>query len=253
MHSTTPPETQHAALNLLLRSHAPDIANEIFLSHIVRRPLLLRPSSPPATPSTHPDARTQRQRARERKEKEKEKRRRKPRPLSAKEKRKLGVHDVQSGEVRYEVFRGLSGIWAGYIRDVLGLGGPGGGYVVKDTAGPLLASADFHGAEVEVVRCRCVTRVGLRGFVVKETRGAFVVVGTGDRVWTIPKAHTVFRFEVPFVGDQEGEEEGKEGDGVEAEMTKPKSLVFELHGDQFEIRPAERANKKFKFHIPPDI
>jgi len=39
-----------------------------------------------------------------------------------------------------------------------------------------LASGDLHGALVEVVRSRAVDRVGIRGIVIKETRGVLVVV-----------------------------------------------------------------------------
>lgn len=50
----------------------------------------------------------------------------------------------------------------------------------------------------------------------------------------IPKEHTVFRFTVSLPKPAEGGED-------------PKPLVFELHGSQFENRPVDRANKKFKW------
>ena len=50
------------------------------------------------------------------------------------------------------------------------------GYVTAQGAGSKLASADFHGAEVEVVRSGCVGRVGTRGIVVKDTKFTFEVV-----------------------------------------------------------------------------
>lgn len=55
----------------------------------------------------------------------------------------------------------------------------------------------------------------------------------------IPKEHTIFRFTVPIPTKDEGENaEDKES---------AKELVFELHGSQFENRPVDRANKKFKW------
>ena len=60
-----------------------------------------------------------------------------------------------------------------------------------------LCSADFHGAELEVVRSRCVSRVGVKGIVVKDSRFVFEVVTKGDEVKILPKEHTVFRFTVP--------------------------------------------------------
>ena len=117
-------------------------------------------------------------------------------------------------------------------------------YVDANSAGPILVSADYHGALVEVVRSRCVSRVGLKGIVVKDTKFTFEVVmeqGVGLRV--VPKEHTVFRFEVPF-------EKGEGGVKVEG-VRKP--LVFEIHGSQFENRPPERANRKVKAHFDPDL
>lgn len=57
-----------------------------------------------------------------------------------------------------------------------------GAYVTAQSAGSKLASADFHGAEVEVVRSRCAGRVGVRGIVVRDTKFTFEVVTRGDVV-----------------------------------------------------------------------
>jgi ribonuclease P protein subunit POP4 len=51
----------------------------------------------------------------------------------------------------------------------------------------------------------------------------------------IPKEHTVFKFEIPSVGE------------------KQKPLVFEINGEQFQTRAADRANKKFRMHYQPDL
>jgi len=49
--------------------------------------------------------------------------------------------------------------------------------------------------------------------------------------------------EVPLPENEEGKT------SAEKEETPPpkKPLVFELHGNQFEMRAADRANKKFKW------
>ena len=82
-------------------------------------------------------------------------------------------------------------MWVGYAREVLlGLDVKDGGgdegrkgvYVTAMGVGSKLAGMDFHGAELEVVRCGCVGRVGCRGIVVRETRGVFVVVTRRNRV-----------------------------------------------------------------------
>lgn len=56
----------------------------------------------------------------------------------------------------------------------------------------------------------------------------------------LPKKDTVFRFEIPPVERADVMDE-------DANSSRPTNLVFELHGNQFELRPADRANRKFKW------
>jgi ribonuclease P protein subunit POP4 len=88
------------------------------------------------------------------------------------------------------------------------------------------------------VRSRCVSRVGVQGIVVKDSKFAFEIITSGNSLKLVPKEHTIFKFVVPRPGN-----EGGEG----------KDLVFELHGDQFIYRAADRANRKFKGHFLPDL
>jgi len=127
-------------------------------------------------------------------------------------------------------------------------------WIDPKNAGPLLASADFHGAMVEVTRSRCLSRVGIKGIVVRDTKFTFEIVTVRDVVKVVPKEHTVFRFEVP-VGEEEVVDDGEEkGEGVSKENSeRQKPLVFELYGHFFETRAPERATKKFGQHIPPDL
>ncbi|EKG16303.1 hypothetical protein MPH_06478 [Macrophomina phaseolina MS6] len=238
-HSADPSRaTANPSHALLSRAHSPDTAVRIFTDRVQKKPLLLRPTEPDTT-----DARGQRQAERARRQALQRRRSKsKPAPLSARQKRALAIHDIPARQRRYEIFEGLHRMWCGYVREVLGLKDEGGDYVTPTAAGPKLASADYHGAELEVVRCRCVGRVGLKGIVVKDTKFTFELITRGNQVKTVPKEHTIFRFEVPL---------GSTGEGRGAE--KPKSLVFELHGSQFENRAPDRANKKFKQHVMPDL
>ena len=72
----------------------------------------------------------------------------------------------------------------------------------------------------------------------------------------IPKRFAIFRFDIPQTIDKEAlVHEGQQGDMKDA-AKKPSqertdtipenTLVFELHGSQFENRPADRSTKKFK-------
>jgi ribonuclease P protein subunit POP4 len=225
--------SEHIAASLLARAHSPERTETIFKTHVEQRPLLLRPSSPdPVT-----NARAARQKARLKKAAEQRKSK-KPRPLNAKQKRALGVHNVPKSQQKYSIYEPLHKLWCGYIREVLGLDGERN-YIDAQAAGPMLVTADFHGALMEVVRSECVSRVGVSGIVVKDTRFTFEVVTKRNELKILPKEGTVFRFEVPL------------DDGDLAQSKKP--LVFELHGNQFKTRAPDRANRKFKMHIDLDL
>lgn len=234
----------HPAYSLLARAHSPTTASELFTTKIKQKPLLLRASSPPAGSNS----RALRRHIRLRK-KEYFLGKQKPRPLSAKQKRQLGVHELKKEECKFSIYAGLHKMWVGYMQEVLGLNQRNKN-ITAQSHGSLLASADFHGAETTVVQSGCVDRVGLSGIVVRDTKFTFVIVTPKDEVKTIPKKDTVFRFEIPVPKpDVAGAQEHILG--AELADTEPASrkqnLAFELHGNQFEVRPADRANKKFKW------
>ena len=258
----------HIAHQLLARAHSPETAAQLFTERVKLKPLYLRPTSPTAE-----DNRSRRRLHRLRK-KEYFLRKRKPKPLSAREKRISGIYKLPKEECKYEIFEGLHGMWVEYMQDILDLdrsnaNGPGSGVTITaQLHGSKLASADFHGAEIEVVRSRCVSRVGVKGLVVRDSKFTFVVVtekdelksmfplfppdmiiplfsynlsklATKSSIFTaIPKEHTIFRFEIPQPTQEKKGDESQE---------QPKNLVFELHGNQFENRPVDRANKKHKW------
>lgn len=230
---------EHIAETLLKRAHSPDTATNIHRERVKQRPLLLRPSSP----DPKLNARSKRQYERLQKAKAKRKSN-KPKPLSAKQKRALCIYEVPQEQQKYAIYEPLHRMWCGYMREILGLGHDKRTYVDAVIAGPMLVSADYHGALVEVVRSRCVSRLGLEGIVIKDTKFTFEIVTKKNELKTVPKEHTIFRFEVPF-----GQEENEIDDGVV--MRKP--LGFEIHGSQFESRAPDRANKKFKPHVDPDL
>ncbi|KAK4499842.1 hypothetical protein PRZ48_008028 [Zasmidium cellare] len=221
--------TEHIAEELLQRAHEPEQASTIFREKIKLRPLHLRPTSP--DPSLN--ARSKRQYARLQKAKA-ERKSNKPKPLSAKQKRALCIYDIPKEQRKYAIYEPLHLLWCGYMREILGLK-DGKKQVNANNAGPFLVSADYHGAVMEIVRSKCVSRVGLKGIVVKDTKFTFELITAKNELKTVPKEQTIFRFEVPF------EEEGR------------KPLVFEIHGNQFEARAPDRANRKFKMHIDLDL
>ncbi|OJJ62073.1 hypothetical protein ASPSYDRAFT_143113 [Aspergillus sydowii CBS 593.65] len=230
----------HIAQTLLERAHSPDTAATLFTERIKQKPLHLRPTSP--TPA---DNRSRRRLHRLR-QKEYFLRHQKPKPLSAREKRESGVYKLPKEECKYETFKGLNQMWAEYMREILDLGSGSGKLVTALSHGSKLVSADFHGAEMEVVRSKCSGRVGLKGIVVRDTKFTFVIVTESDEVKNIPKEQTVFRFCVPLP-DANATGEKKDPENIADGVEEGKKLVFELHGSQFQNRPVDRANKKFKW------
>ncbi|KAI1775759.1 ribonuclease P protein subunit p29 [Hypoxylon cercidicola] len=220
---------------LLSRAHSPDSTNRIFSEKIQHRPLFLKPTSPP--PSSN--ARDARRKARV--EKQKRAKALKPKPLSSRERRKLGLYDVPKEGQKYAVFEPLNRLWLGYIREILGSEVYSGG----QGAAAKLSAADFHGAEVEVSRSGCPSRVGIRGIVIKDSRFVFEIITKRNQVKTVPKEGTMFRINVavPLPVQQ-----AQEHTTVEAQDAGRKPFTFEIHGDQFQCRSADRATKKFKAH-----
>ncbi|KAI4703990.1 hypothetical protein J4E81_001054 [Alternaria sp. BMP 2799] len=225
----------HIAQTLLHRAFSPSTAESHYHERVIKRPLHVRATSP--TPS----ARAVRRRAlNERKQAARKRSKNQPRPLSAAKKRALCLNEIPKEQQKYAIYDGLHNLWVGYMREVLGLNDAARSVLVTPNAsGQLLATADMHGALVSVVRSRCVSRVGLEGIIVRDTRFTFEIITKNNAVKSIPKEHTIIRFELPLPV-----EEGKE---------PMKPLVFELNAEQFQTRAADRANKKFRMHYQPDI
>ncbi|KAJ4355341.1 hypothetical protein N0V95_003016 [Ascochyta clinopodiicola] len=224
--------------SLLQRAFSPETAASHYNERIAKRPLPVRSTSP--TPSARA---TRRRTLNERKAKAHKRSTQKPRPLSAAQKRKLGLNEIPKEQQKYAIYEPLHNLWVGYMREILGLSAEGSAnakvYVTPNSAGQMLASADMHGAVLSVVRSRCVSRVGLEGIVVRDTRYTFEIVTRGNTVKSVPKEHTVFRFEIPVPCE----------DGAEV----PRPLVFEIFGEQFQTRAPDRANRKFRLHYQPDL
>ncbi|KAI8316077.1 hypothetical protein K4K61_011106 [Colletotrichum sp. SAR11_59] len=230
------PSNQPITQALLARAHSPDTANRIFTDKIQYRPLYLRPSSPPPS-----NPRSARRKARE---EAKRKQKLKPKPLSARDRRRRGLHDVPRDGQKYAIFEPLHRLWLGYIEEVLGSEVYGGG----SGAAAKLTAAEFHGAEVEVSRSSCPSRVGIKGIVIKDSKFSFEIITRRNEMKIVPKEGTWFKVEIPV------KEPSPSADtDAPAEEGTPRRFVFEVLGDQFLMRGADRANKKFKNHYLKNI
>jgi ribonuclease P protein subunit POP4 len=233
----TPKDPASQAHELLSRAHSPDSVSRIFSEKIQHRPLFLRPSSPP------PSANAREARRKARQDKQKRAKALKPKPLSARQRRKLGLHDVPREGQRYDIFEPLNRLWAGYIKEILGneiyTGGQG--------AAAKLTAADYHGAKLEVSRSSCPSRVGIKGIVIKDSKFAFEIITPKNHVKIIPKEGTIFRIRVPVGQEPLGET------GNNDEMEGKAEFTFEILGSQFQYRPADRANRKYRVHYLKEL
>jgi len=221
------------ALAMLSRAHSPDSTTRIYTEKIKQRPLHLKP--------TESNTNAQQLRRLERARKlSSRKKKLKPAPLSARKKRALGLYDIPKSVQKYSIYAPLHKMWIGYIQEVL-WDGKGFRPVGSDSAAKLCA-ADFH---------------GVKGIVVKDSKFTFELVTPNDQVKVVPKEHTIFKFTVPPPDIEKVDDESREpGTTVQSEAeeeTTSKDLVFELHGDQFIYRAADRANRRFKSHFLPDL
>ncbi|KAL8782655.1 MAG: hypothetical protein Q9213_005194 [Squamulea squamosa] len=232
----------HIALELLKKAHPPETASAIFTEKILHKPLYLRPTSPDPN---RQDARAHRRLQRLRK-KEKARRRQKPKSLSAKEKRIMGIYDIPKQSQKYETYVPLYRMWLGYIWEILGMVKGKQTWVTATAAGAKLVSADFHGAKLTVVRSKCVSTVGLQGIVVRDTKFTFQVITEKNELKTIPKNHTIFRFQIPQPDTIVATHDSETIKDISEEESGRNALIFELHGSSFEHRAIDRATKKFK-------
>ncbi|KAI4237218.1 MAG: hypothetical protein LQ349_002034 [Xanthoria aureola] len=232
----------HAALDLLKKAHAPETASAIFTEKVLHKPLHLRPTSPDPN---RQDARAHRRLQRLRK-KEKAKRRQKPKPLSAKEKRITGIYEISKESQKYDIYVPLYRMWLDYIWEILGMVKGKQTWVTAQAAGAKLASADFHGAKLMVVRSKCVSTVGLKGIVVRDTKFTFQIINAKNELKTIPKTHTIFRFQIPQPDGVDKILDSEKISDISEDEMGPNTLIFELHGSSFEHRAIDRATKKFK-------
>ncbi|KAK5094566.1 RNase P/RNase MRP complex subunit [Lithohypha guttulata] len=267
--STSDPSS-HPAQKLLARAHPTDEAKvtQILTDKIAYKPLFLNSSA------NDSDKRAARRHIRLRKKAYALKHAR-PKPLSAKEKRGLRVYELKPEECRYEVYKGLNALWTRYVLEVLGYLDRNG-MVVKGRigsvasanggVGALIASADFHGMEVEVVRSTLTIVCNEKEDKPRRPKpeangkeGAEVSTGTGnakgasggqDKVRMILKKGAVFRVVLDLPSKDQataGSDTADAPDSTTTDTLTKRRLIFELHGDQLEIRPIERATKKFKW------
>uniref|UniRef100_G3ML45 Ribonuclease P protein subunit p29 n=2 Tax=Amblyomma TaxID=6942 RepID=G3ML45_AMBMU len=139
--------------------------------------------------------------------------RRKGKLLTCREKRSLGIFNVhKDGKLSFASFMPIHLMWKDYFRTL-----------VRDqvTEHSRLLKAEYTGCFMVVAESRCPSYVGTRGIVVQETKNVFRLLTDRDVVRTVPKAHSLFAFEL---------------DG----------RVYKIYGSHFRVHSFERMKSKFK-------
>jgi ribonuclease P protein subunit POP4 len=119
----------------------------------------------------------------------------------------------------------LNGLWNKYISEII----HSSHEPTSGANGPTLLKADYHGSLMTVENCRCVSRIGISGICVKETKNMFEIVTAEDKLLKIPKEKSLFRV-CAKLDDVDGSN---------------REIEWRLWGDQLLVRSGERSGRKF--------
>ncbi|OSD01607.1 RNase P/MRP, p29 subunit [Trametes coccinea BRFM310] len=173
--------------------------------------------------------------------------------VSKQEARRAGFWKLREEETKFALFVPLHSLWLGYMTELLSLSLPptraesNPATALPGSAGmhAKLIKADFHGAVITVRRSKNPCLIGLCGIVVHETENAFKVVTQRDQLKLIPKQHSVFAFAVPLYATTALPTHSSTSPAIRTVLDMP-HIEFELYGNHFCYRAAERAGRKFK-------
>ncbi|KAG8993529.1 hypothetical protein FRB90_000676 [Tulasnella sp. 427] len=197
--------------------------------------------------------------------KEKEARR-----VAHKERRKLGIVGRSEAKrkglwtpdkaaAQYTLFLPIHRLWVAYIAELLNLSRQPGDSKTPPTlnvpvAHAKLVKADFHGAIITVKESKNASLVGQTGIVVHESENTFKIITQRNQFKVIPKRNSVFIFRIPvyapppeppLTSNPPGELSSPSATLVHPLDSVP-TMEFDLYGNQFCFRPADRATRKFK-------
>ncbi|KDR72174.1 hypothetical protein GALMADRAFT_74026 [Galerina marginata CBS 339.88] len=203
----------------------------------------------------------------------KERERKKLGVIGKREAKERGVWKFDESQARFDLFLPLHNLWMGYMSELLSLP-PQPAKIpppelaqksMPNSSGihPKLLKADYHGSIMTVSQSKNPCLVGVSGIVIHETENAFKVVTRQNKLKLLPKQNSIFTFAVPlysilphshtpdkplpFPPPTTTMEDGSSSQ-AQARQTvlDAPHIQFELYGNQFRFRAAERAGRKFK-------
>ncbi|KAJ7593403.1 RNase P/MRP, p29 subunit [Mycena floridula] len=219
--------------------------DEIYATRVHGRKILLE------NPVKQSKLKTERLAKKERSRKEKEKR--KLAVIGRKEAKERRIWKLEDSQAKFHLFVPLHHLWMGYMSELLALPQPSPSQHMPSASlmHPKLLKADFHGSYITVRQSKNIAVIGLAGIVVHESENAFKIVTRKDQMKLIPKQNSIFAFAVPLYSTlpkSHGAEDPlpvPAPDSTSTVLDKP-HIEFELYGNQFRFRTADRASRKFK-------
>ncbi|KAJ7271221.1 RNase P/MRP, p29 subunit [Mycena rebaudengoi] len=170
--------------------------------------------------------------------------------------RQLGLWGFDKSQAKFSLFLPLHHLWMGYMSEMLNLPRPSSSPPRAPSSvasmHPKLLKADFHGSIVTVHQTKNTAIHGISGIVIHETERTFKVVTKDNKLKVLPKQNSIFTFAVPLYSTLPASHDAsaplpilEPGDNLQTVLDAP-HLRFELHGNQFCFRSADRAGRKFK-------
>ncbi|KAJ6626029.1 Rof/RNase P-like protein [Mycena sp. CBHHK59/15] len=169
--------------------------------------------------------------------------------------RELGLWGFDQSQAKFTLFLPLHHLWMGYMSELLNLPQPSSGPPRPPSGAamhPKLLKADFHGSIMTVHQTKNISILGISGIVIHETERTFKVVTKENKLKVLPKHNSIFTFAVPVYSTLPASHDASTPlpilGAAEALLTVLDSphIRFELHGNQFCFRSADRAGRKFK-------
>ncbi|KAF9231366.1 RNase P subunit p29-like protein [Melanogaster broomeanus] len=170
-----------------------------------------------------------------------------------------GLWKLEKDATRFILFVSLHQLWMGYMSELLGLTTPDPSSSSHADKMPSsssmhakLVKADLHGSLLTVRQSRNPCLVGLSGIVIHETENAFKVITRKDQLKLIPKQNSIFALAIPLYSTLPP----STSEWAPAQMLQTTSepftvldkpyIEFDLYGNQFCFRSADRSSRKFK-------
>lgn len=109
-----------------------------------------------------------------------------PLKLNSRTRKKLyRLSNEERRKLEYSTFEKVHDLWQQYAARV-----------VKESDLMSVFRMDLHGCKIRCTACKNPTLVGIEGIVVQETKNTFLVIKQTNRLLTLPKRESVFKFRI---------------------------------------------------------